>query len=65
MERHVDTDETLTCIDFGLLLLRVGPTRYAVLVRSMDERLGAAGLHVEVIGPDREAASILSAASGS
>jgi len=57
VERDVDSNATLTCIDFGLLLLRIGSAHYALLVRSMDERMGASGLHVEVMGPDREAGS--------
>jgi cell division protease FtsH len=59
VEREVDTDATLTCIDFGLLLLRVGDTPFALLVRSLDERMGVAGLHVEVMGLERAAGAAL------
>ncbi|HSH61089.1 MAG TPA: ATP-binding protein [Acidimicrobiales bacterium] len=55
VERLVDTHRTLTCIDFGLVLLRLGETPIALLVRSADERHGRATLSVEVMGHDREA----------
>jgi len=55
VERPIDTNRTLTCIDFGLLLLRVGSTPFALLVRGADERRGSSAITVEVMGPDRDA----------
>lgn len=54
VERSIDTDRTLTCIDFGLLLIQVAGNPFALLVRSGDERRGTANLSVEVMGPDRQ-----------
>lgn len=59
VERHVDTNRTLSCIDFGLLLLRVGTTPFALLVRGADERRGNTTLTIEVMGPDRDAGAEL------
>lgn len=54
VERSIDTDRTLTCIDFGLLLIQVAGNPFALLVRSGDERRGTANLSVKVMGPDRQ-----------
>ena len=53
VELAVDTAQTLTCIDFGLMLLRVGGDPFAALVRSADQRTGQAPLTIEVIGRER------------
>jgi len=55
VERPIDTNRTLACIDFGLLLLRVGSIPFALLVRGADERMGSSTLTVEVMGPARDA----------
>ena len=55
IERPTDADATLTCIDFGLLLLRIESEPLAVLVRRADERSGGSGIHVEVMASERRA----------
>ena len=54
VERPIGTTETLTCIDFGLLLLRISSAPFVVMIRSGDERMGNADLHVEVMAGERE-----------
>jgi hypothetical protein len=59
VERPIDTDRSLTCIDVGLLLLRVDSVPFAVLVRTGDDRMGSANLIVEVMTPERQAGAAL------
>ena len=57
VELPVDVDRSLTCIDFGLLLVRVAGEAFAMLVRTSDPRQGVALVKVEAMGTGREAAS--------
>jgi hypothetical protein len=59
VELPIDASNTLTCIDFGLVLLHAGSDALALLVRSGDQMRGGTDIHVEVIGPTREAGAEL------
>lgn len=59
VERSIEAGRTLTCIDVGLLLIRIGTTPFALLVRGADERRGTSNMSVEVMGPDRESGAEL------
>ena len=59
VELPVDVAETLTCIDFGLLLLEVGGVRVAMLVRGADERMHGSNVSVEVMADRTTAAAVL------
>jgi hypothetical protein len=59
VELAVDSDEALTCIDFGLLLIRIDGDPLAVLVRGPDERMPRGELHVEVMAPSRDRSAAL------
>ena len=57
VERPIGIDATLTCIDFALLLLRVGSEPTVMLVRNGDPRFGGSGLAVDVMNRSRDRAS--------
>lgn len=58
VELPIDNSDSLTCIDFGLLLLRVEGEPVAMLIRSVDDHRGG-GISAEVMTADRAAAADL------